>query len=77
MQLMLFLKQRQKNVGLPRYIVLAVVLLAITSTVNTLHAQDTSSCPPTPPLQLVIGQQARVVSGKGANRVRDIPSTSG
>src|SRR5688572_28379284 len=77
MQLMLFLKRRQRNVGLLRYIVLAGVLLAITSTVNTLHAQDTSSCPPTTPLQLVIGQQARVLSSKGANRVRDMPSTSG
>jgi len=74
---MLFLKQRQRNVGLLRYLVLAVVLLAITSTVNTLHAQDTSSCPLTTPLQLVIGQQARVLSGKGTNRVRDMPSTSG
>lgn len=77
MQLMFFLKQRQRNVDLLRYMVLAVVLLAITSTVNTLHAQDTSGCPPTTPLQLVIGQQARVLSGKGANRIRDMPSTSG
>ena len=77
MQLMLFLKQRQRNVGLLRYVVLSVVLLAITSTVNTLHAQEPSSCPPTTPLQLVVGQQGRVLSGKGANRVRDLPSTSG
>lgn len=59
------------------YLVLTVVLLALTSAVNTSHAQDTYSCPTTTPLQLVIGKQARVVSGNGANRVRDMPSTSG
>lgn len=60
-----------------RYIVFVVLLLAITSTINPVRAQDTTGCPPTTPLQLVVGQQARVLSGKGANRVRDMPSTSG
>ncbi len=60
-----------------RALVFAVLLLAITSTRHTVQAQETSGCPSTTPLSLVIGQQGRVISSGGANRIRNTPSTSG
>ncbi|MBZ0276904.1 MAG: SH3 domain-containing protein [Anaerolineae bacterium] len=43
---------------------------------SIIHAQDTSNCPATTPLGLVVGQQGRVLPGT-SNRVRSTPSTSG
>ncbi len=50
--------------------------LIVTSSISLIHAQDTSGCPEIAPLEMVIGEQGRVLPG-GANRVRSAPTTSG
>lgn len=52
-----------------------LLVVIITSIFGTLQAQDLSGCPETTPLELIIGEQARVLPG-GANRVRSTPTTS-
>lgn len=74
---MVDLTQHQRLVRLLYSLVFAVAVLGTLSLVNAVNAQETDGCPATAPLPLDSGSRGRVIPGQGANRVRDLPSTSG
>ncbi len=60
-----------------KYLFPAFLLISIiSSSFSFVQAQNSSACPVTTPLEMVIGDQGRVLPG-GANRVRSAPTTSG